>query len=150
MKLFKWMKDGGPDSRVHGFFLIEWKPVFSIVLLHFKDGSREAYHSHAFHALSWVLWGHLTENQIGEVFPTGLLTSEHRRWTPRWRWVDTEKVFRPSLWPIFTSRSNIHKVTSRKNTWVLSFRGPWTDRWAEITEGGAFTVLTHGRQQVQV
>ena len=48
MKLFKYMKDGGPESTVWGYFLIEIKSLFTIVLLHFKNGSREAYHNHAF------------------------------------------------------------------------------------------------------
>lgn len=144
MKLFKRMKDGGPSSRVWGYFLIEWKPVFSIVLLHFKDGTREAYHSHAFNALSWVLWGQLTEDRLGTVIlPDGLSDPD------LWRWVDEEKVYRPSLFPIFTGRSNLHKVRSRKNTWVLSFRGPWTDRWLEINEEGQTVLMTHGRRVVR-
>ena len=40
--------DGGKDSGVTGYWLIEWKRGFSIVLLRFSKGSREAYHSHGY------------------------------------------------------------------------------------------------------
>ena len=50
MKLFTKSYDGGENSGVTGYFLIEWKNVFSIVLLNFKDKYRENYHSHAFNA----------------------------------------------------------------------------------------------------
>lgn len=46
MKFFSKASDGGKDSGVTGFFLFEIKPLFSIVLLHFRNGTREAYHSH--------------------------------------------------------------------------------------------------------
>jgi quercetin dioxygenase-like cupin family protein len=53
--------DGGKESGVTGYFLIEWKPLFSIGLLHFKRGSREAFHSHAFNAVTFWLKGEVTE-----------------------------------------------------------------------------------------
>ena len=58
--LFK-AKDGGPESKVTGYWLIESKRWFSIALLRFDEGSREAFHTHAFNAISWVLWGELLE-----------------------------------------------------------------------------------------
>ena len=36
MKLFTKSYDGGENSGVTGYFLIEWKNVFSIVLLNLK------------------------------------------------------------------------------------------------------------------
>jgi hypothetical protein len=54
-KFFYTKPDGGKDSGVTGYFLIEWKPIFSIGILHFKEGTREAYHNHAFNALTWWL-----------------------------------------------------------------------------------------------
>lgn len=58
--LFK-SKDGGPDSNVVGYWLVESKKLFSIVLLCFNKGSREAFHNHAFNAISWVISGRLDE-----------------------------------------------------------------------------------------
>lgn len=64
MKLFFKSKDGGPKSNVTGYWLIECKTLFSIVLLRFSEGTRESYHNHAFNAVSWVLSGALYEKEI--------------------------------------------------------------------------------------
>lgn len=123
--LFK-SKDGGPESNVTGYWLIEWKKVFSIVLLRFSLGSRENYHNHAFHALSWVLKGYLVELPL------------HGGATH----------LKPSIIPTFTSRSRMHKVIGIDDyTWVLSFRGPWNKSWREYNKTtGTFTTLTNGRK----
>lgn len=119
--------DGGPESGVIGYFLIEWKALFSIGLLHFKKGSRENYHSHAFNALSWFLKGSVTEEK---------LEGEH-------------KDFGPSLIPKFTPRSNCHRVISHSDTWALTFRGPWKDVWYEVNPSGDVIKMTHGRIVVE-
>ena len=136
MKLLRVMKDGGPLSKVWGYWLIEWKALFSVVLLRFEDGSREAYHSHAFNSVSWVLRGCL----------------EERRMYPPKEWAVCKIVvthFRPSLRPIITTRDNLHKVHSIGRTWVLSFRGPWADTWKEyLPDEGRTITLTHGRREL--
>jgi hypothetical protein len=136
VKFFKLMKDGGQESRVWGFFLVEIKKLFSIVVLRFADGSREAYHSHAFNSISWVLKGELQEDRkwnIGPRFPNATFT----------------RSYLPSFRPVITTRDNMHKVSSLGNTYVLSFRGPWVDKWKEFlpTEDRTIT-LTHGRKVV--
>jgi hypothetical protein len=117
--------DGGKDSGVQAFFIIEWKAVFSIAILRFNKGSREAYHNHAFHALTWWLKGKVTEQKI-----TGEL-----------------KEYTPSFIPKFTSRSNFHKVNAHKTTYALTIRGPWKDTWEEYRKGMLIT-LTHGRKEI--
>lgn len=127
MKLFSYGKDGGPESTVWGYWLIEVKSLFSIALLCFEDGSRDAYHSHAFHSLSWLLKGWLVEHRIYEPNTT---------------------TYRPSLWPIWTSKSNMHKVRSMGRSWVLTFRGPWASTWQERGPDRKLTTLAHGRKVV--
>lgn len=132
MKILKMMKDGGPESRVWGFFFIEAKKLFSVVLLHFYDGSREAYHSHAFNSISWVLKGKLVEDRIYGSYLKGKIT-----------------VFRPSLKPVITTRDNMHRVTSEGDTYVITFRGPWVNMWKEFLPlKNRFITLTHGRKIV--
>lgn len=109
MKLFSYGKDGGPDSTVWGFWLIEIKSLFSVALLCFEDGSREAYHSHAFNSVSWLLRGSLEENMLEGDFLVHL----------------------PSILPIITRRKVFHKVSSVGRSWVLTFRGPWSPTWKE-------------------
>lgn len=126
MKLFSISKDGGPKSRVWGYFLIEAKKLLSVALLHFKDGGRETYHSHAFNSISWLLHGELREEMLdGRVI-----------------------VYKPSIKPIKTYRQTFHRVYSKKNSWVLTFRGPWTNTWHEF-EDDKMTTLTHGRLVVK-
>lgn len=128
MKLFKRMKDGGPESTSTGFWLIEWKKAFSIVLLRFDGKSREAFHTHAFNCVSWVLKG-----QLRETFLKGPIVFHE-----------------PSFKPFKTRRSDFHMVDSMVPTsWVLSFRGPWVDKWKEwIPSKDKSIILTHGRKEV--
>lgn len=128
MKLFSSGKDGGSKSTVTGFWLIEIKSLFSIVLLRFDAGSREAFHSHAFNAWTFWLWGSVDEHLLG---------GEVRRWSG------------PSLRPKFTPRTCFHKVFGVTTTYALSFRGPWSRTWKEYLPGtDEFVTLTHGRKVV--
>ncbi len=128
MKLFNVTKDGGAESTVWAYWLIELKSLFSIALLRFENGSRDAYHSHAFNCISFVLRGKLIENNFdGTIveYPAGVK-------------------------PVITKRETFHKVVSEGRTWVLTFRGPWTDTWEEyIPQSGESMTLTHGREIVE-
>lgn len=120
-------KDGGQESTVWGFWPIEIKGLFSVALLCFEDGSREAYHNHAFNSVSWLLKGRLLE-------------CIHK---------GAKVHYKPSLRPIRTPWYVFHKVISHGRSWVLTFRGPWKDTWKEFRplENREVT-LTHGRQEV--
>lgn len=132
MKLFFKSKDGGAESTVTGYWLIEWKRLFSIVLLRFDGESREAFHTHAFNCISWVLKGCLRE-----IFLKG-------------RWGSCTIPHRASWRPFVTRRSDFHKVSSIPGTtWVLSFRGPWARRWQEyLPDQQSFVTLESGRKIV--
>lgn len=128
--------DGGDESPVMGYWLIELKDWFSIVLLKFNPGTRENYHSHAFNAYSWFLTGSVTEKRLD---------------------LDTRTIYKntwyPSIWPKYTPRENIHKVfTNGKDaTWCLSIRGPWQNTWMEYNEtNDEIITLTHGRKVVKI
>jgi hypothetical protein len=126
-------KDGGPESAVWAHWLFEFKGLGSIVLLRFEDGSRDAYHSHAFDCISWVLSGELNEIHHHSTEP-----DPFRRLDIHW----------PSIFPVITLRSTTHMVRSRGRTWVLSFRGPWADTWQEILPGDRSVALASGRVEV--
>lgn len=132
MKLFHKAKDGGPESNVTGYWLIECKWLFSIALLRFDKGSREAYHSHAFNAVSWILKGELQEVVL---------------------WDEDKPIkLTPSFKPIYTSRARCHRVFGiADKTWAITFRGPWWDKWLEYkAKSKTLTVLTHGRKEVEI
>lgn len=125
MKFFSYGTDGGKDSGVTGFWLFEIKSLFSVALLHFKKGTRENYHSHAFNAYSWFVKGKVEEQHLGKPSMT---------WTP-------------SLWPKHTPRSSFHRVNALEDTYALTFRGPWSDTWYEYDpENKDYIELTNGRK----
>lgn len=124
MKFLSKAADGGPASGVTGYFLVEIKWLFSVVLLHFAEGSREAFHEHAFNAYTIWLAGEVRE--------------EHR---------DGRKCFFSAGMRKRTPRYVFHKIIALKSSWALSFRGPWVDHWREDRSGSLVT-LTHGRRVV--
>lgn len=128
MRLFFKSKDGGKDSNVTGWWLIEAKNLFSIVVLCFDKGSREAYHNHAFNSWSWILCGKLLEHVKDEYFYSQYIT--------------------PAILPLYMPRERMHKVEGiADKTWVISFRGPWTKTWKEyiIKEHKEITLI-NGRK----
>lgn len=127
MKFFAYGADGGAESGVTGYWLIEIKWLCSIALLHFAKGTRENYHSHAFHALTWFLWGRVEEQHLD----------------------CTAREWGPSLIPKFTPRSTFHRVRALTDTWALTLRGPWSRTWEEFNPTTReFITLTHGRAVV--
>lgn len=128
MRFFSKAKDGGPKSTVTGYWLVELKRFFSIVLLKFEDGSRDEYHDHAFNSINWVLSGRVDEEFTD---PSLNLT------------------YRPSLRPVKTQRTRMHRVRSRGTTWVFSIRGPWSKTWTEYDpKTKEYVTLTNGRKVV--
>lgn len=133
MKWFFKRKDGGQDSYVTGYWLVEAKKGISVCLLRFDENTRENFHSHAFNCFSWVLTG-------------GLFEQFH---TPgAWARV---KYHLPSFKPFITRKTDLHRVKSipgKGTSWVLSFRGPWDNTWYEVDTQNNVVNLTHGRHVV--
>lgn len=128
MKFFTKMKDGGKDSTVTGYWLLEWKALLSICVLKFEGDSREVYHTHAFHCISWVLSGELKEEMLdGRVI----------------------KIL-PSIFPFLTTRKDFHKVSSVTDvTWLFTIRGPWAKTWEEyLPTSNKVITLTNGRKVI--
>lgn len=119
-------KDGGEKSHVDAYFLFEWKDVCSVALLKFNKGGRRVYHTHAFNALTWFLWGSMAEETLhGE----SSITTQYRR----------------SLKPKVTRRDRNHRVMADRTSWCFTIRGPWADAWTE-QDGDKKTILTWGRK----
>ena len=127
MKLFKKAKDGGPESPVDAYVLIEIKSLFSIMLLKFNKGCRDNYHTHAFNALTWFLCGNLYEEDIdGSIY-----------------------IYKQSLSPKVTKKDKNHRVKAVSDSWCFTLRGPWDKYWTEdnLTTKETIT-FTHGREVV--
>ena len=121
-------KDGGPDSPVDAYFLIECKSLFSIALLKFNKGGREQYHTHAFNAYTWFLSGSMYEECIdGSLYK-----------------------YEKGLFPKITRRCKNHRVRASENSWCITVRGPWIDTWTEHSDDKTIkTTLTHGRKIIE-
>jgi hypothetical protein len=126
MKFFFKRKDGGQDSFVTGYWLVEAKNGFSICLLRFDEQTRENFHNHAFNCVSVVLSGELHEE-----------------------FIDGRVVMHPASWkPFRTLRTHFHRVKGTRVSWVFSLRGPWTKIWNEQTPAGKQITLAQGRKVV--
>lgn len=120
-------KDGGPDSPVDAYFLIEVKGLFSLAILKFREGRRESFHSHAFNALTWFIAGDLEEETLD-----GIKTKYKR-----------------SLLPKVTKKQNMHRVKAFRDSWCITLRGPWGECWSEYNEDtNEVTILTNSRKVV--
>lgn len=126
MKFFTKSKDGGPESPVDAYFLFEIKSLCTVALLRFNTGTREAFHTHAFNALTWFISGSLVEQDAD-----GSHHIYRRKWLPK-----------------LTRRTKNHRVIADCTSWCFTIRGPWSSTWTEDTETH-HTVLTHGRKIVE-
>lgn len=127
---FSKTKDGGPDSPVDAYFLIEMKGLFSIALLKFNKGSRESYHSHAFNALTWFIKGDLFEEDLHT--PDGFLYRYTRSWLPK-----------------YTPKAKTHRVIAHEDSWCLTLRGSWQSTWTEYNEKlDESIILLQGRKVI--
>jgi len=127
MRFLEKQKDGGPESNVDAFILIEIKALFSIMLLRFNKGYRTAFHSHAFHALTWFLFGDMEEVDVKEN--------------------QQPYKYKFNLIPKVTLKTKVHRVIAFTTSWCFTIRGPWDTTWFEINkEQNIKTTLTHGRK----
>lgn len=125
IKLLQRAPDGGADSPVTAYFLLEWKHVCSIALLRFNKGGREAFHTHAFDALTWFLVGAMKEEDIDGTLHT----------------------YKRGLWPKLTRKEKNHRVSATETSWCITLRGPWDKTWTEHLDG-VRTTFTWGRKVV--
>ena len=126
MRVLEAAADGGEHSGVKAYFLIELKWLLSVAVLRFSKGSREAYHSHAFNALTWWLKGKAIEYHLN-----GNVNAWH-----------------PSFRPKFTPRNCFHKIIAEELTWAFTIRGPWNKTWQEYRKNNVLVTLTNGRVEV--
>lgn len=125
MRFLSKSHDGGKDSGVTGYFLIEIKTLFSIVILRFSKGTRDAFHNHAFDAFTLWLKGKVIEHVLDSKDTVVWKAGEFK----------------------YTPRNQFHKIEAMETSWALSFRGPWSKTWKEY-KNDKFVTMTHGRKVV--
>lgn len=133
MRFLEVAKDGGPESPVTGFFVIEIKSLFSIVFLKFNKGMRESFHDHAFNALTLWLKGTAIEYVHNKAFKnvvSRIWKSPTLKYTPRWL---------------------MHRIEAPQDVYAFSLRGPWSKTWKEYNPStGLTTTLKNNREVISI
>ena len=101
-----------------------------LFILKFDGKSREAFHTHAFNAVSWILCGKMVEYFLDKKIPCRLLV--------------------PNVLPFKTYKDDFHMVSSIGTSWALSFRGPWEKQWLESTPQDGLYRLRTGRIKEEI
>ncbi len=118
MKLFSYKKIILGDFVANQYTLIEHKGFFSVILYYFKgDGWQDRFHSHAFHAVSFKIFGTYNERK--------LLDSSSGQYSER-----TRKSFIK-----FFPKSSFHMLGKSNGCLTILFSGPWEKTWKEYKDG---------------
>ena len=113
--LFHYNKFTFGDQVVSQFIIFEFKYLFSIIFFYFhkSNGEQDRYHTHAFNAISFKIFGsyneYILDNEI-----TGKYHVENRK--------NIVKYF---------PRNRFHKIGKSTGCLTLLFSGPWFGQWKE-------------------
>jgi hypothetical protein len=118
------------DQHVSQFVIFEWKRLFSIIIFYFhkSEGSQDRFHTHAFNALSFKLFGEYTEYILNDEL-TGKYMTERRT-----------RFFK------YFPRNSYHKIGNSNGCMTLLVSGRWKKEWKEYIEGGKIVRYTWGRE----
>jgi hypothetical protein len=107
------------NQVVSQFVVFECKWLFSIIFFYFhkSDSSQDRYHTHAFNALSFKLWGEYTEY---------ILLSEE---------TGAFKVNRRTNIIQYFQRDSYHKIGNSNGCCTMLLSGPWKREWKEWING---------------
>lgn len=107
------------EQTVSQFVIFECKYLFSIIIFYFHESnaSQDRFHTHAFNALSFKLFGEYTEF-ILEDERTGDYSTRRR----------TAKV-------VYFPRGSYHKIGESNGCATILFSGPWKKHWKEYING---------------
>jgi len=107
------------NQVVSQFVIFECKWLFSIIFFYFhkSDSSQDRYHTHAFNALSFKLWGKYTEY---------LLLDES---SGAFRVRQRTNIFQ------FFPRDSYHKIGDSNGCCTMLLSGPWKNNWKEWING---------------
>ena len=116
LTLFKKNRFEFGDQHVQQYVIFECKYLFSIIIFYFEksSGSQDRYHTHAFNALSFKLFGEYTEFE--------LLNEDDGEF----------KKNRRTLFFKYFPRDSYHKIGESSGCVTLLISGPWNKTWKEF------------------
>ena len=118
------------EQVVSQFVLFEFKFLGSIIFFYFhkSNGSQDRFHTHAFNALSFKIFGEYEEHILLDE-ETGEFKIEKRN-----------QVFK------YFPRNSYHRISKSKGCMTLLISGPWKKEWKEYIDG-KIVKYTWGREK---
>ncbi len=116
------------DLVAKQFVLFEHKKLFGILFFYFKGNKQDRFHTHAFNAISFKLWGRYTE---GIFYPK----------TKEIRYEVRNKIIK------YFPRDSYHSINQSTGCCTMLIQGPWKETWKEYKDGTE-TKLTWHRKQI--
>jgi len=117
------------EGYIKRYTLVELKWFGGLILNVYHTREQDRFHTHAFSAVSLMLWGHYRESIL---LPTGQTTSRVRK--------------APDI--CYLPRSLCHKIMeSTPGAVSITLMGPWHKTWKEIHQGNKVRTFTWGRHR---
>ena len=116
------------DLVAKQFVLFEHKRLFGIIFFYFKGKMQDRFHTHAFNAISFKLWGTYME---------GIYTKGQNI-----RYVHRQNVIK------YFPRDSYHSINDSDGCCTLLIQGPWKKTWKEFKDGTE-TILTWHRKEIK-
>ena len=107
------------DQKISQFVIFECKYLFSIIIFYFHktDSSQDRFHTHAFNAISFKLFGEYSEYILDSEI-SGNYHIDRRT-----------QVFK------YFPRDSYHKIGNSTGCCTILFSGPWKKTWKEYING---------------
>ena len=107
------------DQIVSQFVLFEWKLLGSMIIFYFhkSKGPQDRFHTHAFNALSFKVFGEYEEH---------ILIDES---TGEFKALKRTQFFK------YFPRDSYHKIGNGTGCMTILFSGPWKKTWKEYIDG---------------
>lgn len=129
ISVFKYSKFKFGEQHVSQFILFEYKKWFSIIFFYFhkSDKSQDRYHTHAFNAWSFKLFGEYHEYILLSKNPFKV------------------NVKRRKSFYKFFPKDSYHKIGNSTGCLTVLFTGSWNQTWEEYV-GGKTIIYNHNRK----
>lgn len=120
------------DQPVSQFVVFEWKYLFSIIFFYFhkSTGAQDRFHTHAFNAISFKLFGRYDEHVL-ETINDG-----------QYYYIESRTQFIK-----YFPRERFHRIGNSNGCMTLLLSGPWKKEWKEYKDG-IITDYSWGRKKV--
>ena len=121
------------EGHILQYTIFEHKKFGGIWIYNWKTIIQNRFHTHAFNAIAFLLWGSYTEAVLDN--DGTIIEKEVNQW----------------MKPRFLPMDYTHKILKAKpNTWTIVFFGKWKETWKEYFEDtNTWVTYTWGRKIIK-